>query len=95
MGEIPEFAFYSPSLDCSLLAILLLSMPGRVRDPRLEGAMKQITSEALFKLRMALRDCIGAKTAGSLAAKMCLFLFEYRVSIRNFLKGEKSVLMGI
>lgn len=82
--RIPEFAFHSASYDCSLLALSLLSITGKPQDPRLVEARKLISLEAIVKLKIALRDTHGAKTIGSMAAKMCLFLFDSTVRFLKF-----------
>lgn len=86
--KIPELAFYSPSLDCSLLAVLLLSISKENQDQRYLEANRWIYSETLAKLRDTLRDCKSAKTIGSLAASMCLFLCESGVIPDHFLTCE-------
>lgn len=86
LQKIPILAYHSPASDCSLLVVLLLSIAEKDGDQYPPEAHTWIYSQTLAKLHIALRDCEGVKTAGSLAASMCLFLCEAGVIFDSYFK---------
>lgn len=80
--NVAALTFHSSELDCSLLSLALLAMIEGSEDRRPAEAKIQIISDTLSTLRMTLRDSREVKTTGTLAASMCLLLYEPLVNLR-------------